>query len=59
MRANGQVERFNDLPKRWHTHVNQSEGPYDRALGDAPALNDAEIEDVLAFLKTLTDGYRP
>ncbi|NBY04435.1 MAG: cytochrome-c peroxidase [Betaproteobacteria bacterium] len=59
LRANGQVERFNDLPKRWHPHVNQSEVPYDRALGAAPALNAAEVEDVLAFLTTLTDGYRP
>jgi len=29
------------------------------AGGDAPALRDAEIDDVIAFLKTLSDGYTP
>jgi cytochrome c peroxidase len=53
------VAVYNDLPARWHRHVNQSEGPYDRALGAEPALNAAEIQDLSAFLSTLTDGYRP
>lgn len=58
-RPQGPVAVFNDLPARWHRHVNQNEVPYDRALGAAPALNDAEIQDLAAFLHTLTDGYRP
>jgi len=28
-----------------------------RKPGDAPALNDVEVDDVVAFLRTLTDGY--
>lgn len=35
------------------------DAPFDRKFGDKPALNDAEIDDVIAFLQTLTDGYRP
>ncbi len=31
--------------------------PYDRRPGDAPALTDAEIDDVVGFLRTLTDGF--
>ena len=31
--------------------------PYNRKPGDAPALSDSEIEDVIAFLNTLTDGW--
>ncbi len=58
-RPQGQVAVYNDLPARWHRHVNQNEAPYDRALGAAPALNEAEIQDLAAFLHTLTDGYRP
>lgn len=58
-RPQGPVAVFNDLTARWHRHVNQNEVPYDRALGAAPALNDAEIQDLAAFLHTLTDGYRP
>jgi cytochrome c peroxidase len=35
------------------------DAPYDRKAGQAPALNDSEIADIIAFLGTLTDGYRP
>lgn len=38
--------------------MNTSEAPYDRKPGDAPALSDEEIDDVTAFLRTLTDGWR-
>jgi cytochrome c peroxidase len=31
------------------------DAPFDRKEGDEPALNDAEIADVIAFLKN-TDG---
>jgi cytochrome c peroxidase len=32
--------------------------PYDRKRGEKPALSDQEIDDVVAFLRTLNDGYR-
>jgi cytochrome c peroxidase len=57
--ANGVVEKFNDLPPEMHRNVNTGEVPYDRHPGQAPRLNDAEIDDVVAFLGTLTDGYDP
>jgi cytochrome c peroxidase len=37
--------------------VNTTEVPYDRKEGDTPALTPAEIDDVVAFLATLDDGY--
>jgi cytochrome c peroxidase len=40
-------------------NVNTSEIPYNRAIGDTPALSPDEIDDVIAFLCTLTDGYDP
>jgi cytochrome c peroxidase len=40
-------------------NVNTSEIPYNRHIGDAPALDADEINDVIAFLCTLTDGYDP
>ena len=40
-------------------NVNTSEIPYNRRLGGTPALNTAEIADLVAFLCTLTDGYDP
>ncbi len=41
------------------TTIDVIDAPMNRKLGDAPALNDTEIVDVVAFLKTLTDGYDP
>jgi hypothetical protein len=37
----------------------KSHSPYDRSLGDEPAPSDAESADVVAFLKTLDDGFAP
>jgi cytochrome c peroxidase len=54
----GSVAKFDDLPDAYHANVNTSEAPYDRAPGEEPALTPDEIDDVVAFLGTLTDGYR-
>ena len=55
--ADGSIDKFNDLPAALRGNVNTTEGPYNRKPGDAPALNEAEIDDVVAFLRTLSDGY--
>ncbi|MEO8125009.1 MAG: cytochrome-c peroxidase, partial [Burkholderiales bacterium] len=57
--TDGSVNKFNDLPSELHANVNTSEAPYNRRAGGVPALSDAEIDDVIAFLKTLNDGYKP
>lgn len=51
----GSVNKFDDLPAIYHANVNTSEAPYDRKKGETPRLNDADIDAVTAFLKTLTD----
>ncbi len=53
--ADGKVQKFNDLPASAIENVNITEKPYDRKLGEAPRLNEEEIDAVVAFLKTLTD----
>jgi cytochrome c peroxidase len=58
-KADGSIDKFDDLPDAYKANVNTSEAPYDRHSGDAPALSDAEIVDVIAFLRTLTDGFSP
>ncbi len=58
-RIAGSVVKFDDLPPELRGNVNVDEVPYDREPGDAPALTPAEIDDVVAFLRTLDDGYRP
>lgn len=55
--AGGEIKKFNDLPPQYWANVSV-EPPFDRHLGDPPALTDAEIDDIVAFLGTLTDGYR-
>jgi cytochrome c peroxidase len=51
------VAKFDDLPPGLAGAVNTAEVPYDRRQGDRPALTPAEIDDVVAFLRTLDDGY--
>jgi cytochrome c peroxidase len=56
---NGEIDRYDDLPAQYRGNVDTVDAPYDRKQGEAPALNDSEIADVIAFLAALTDGYRP
>jgi len=55
-RADGRVDKFDDLPEAYHDNVNM-EPPFGGRPGGQPSMTDAEIRDVIAFLKTLTDGY--
>jgi len=57
--ADGAVLKFDDLPGALHGNVNTEEVPYDRHPGEAPRLTEAELDDLEAFLNTLTDGYVP
>ena len=57
--ADGIVQKFDDLPSALHSNVNTAEVPYDRKPGEVPHLNEAELDDLEAFLNTLTDGYQP
>jgi cytochrome c peroxidase len=58
-RADGTVDRYNDLPPDYRGNIDVVDAPFDGKAGDPPALNDAEIADIIAFLNTLTDGYQP
>jgi cytochrome c peroxidase len=50
---------FDDLPKKYRANVNVARVPYDRRAREAPRLDDAEIDAIVAFLQTLTDAqYR-
>jgi cytochrome c peroxidase len=47
---------FDDLPARYRNNVNVSDAPLNRRRGDRPALDEHEIEAVIAFLGTLDDA---
>jgi cytochrome c peroxidase len=57
--ARGGVLKYDDLPQRYHANIDTSDAPFNRKLGDKPAMSDDDIHDIIAFLKTLTDGYQP
>jgi len=57
-RPDGSIDKYDDLPDYAKANVNM-DPPFDRHPGDAPALSSSEVDDVVAFLNTLTDGYTP
>ena len=56
--AMGRVDKFDDLPAAYRANVTVVP-PFDRHVGEPPAFSDAEAADIIAFLRTLDDGYRP
>jgi len=54
----GKIAKFDDLPAEYVTNVN-TDAPFGGKPGDRPALSPSEIDDIVAFLRTLTDGYSP
>jgi cytochrome c peroxidase len=53
-----EIRKFDDLPGQYRANV-ENEQPFGGRRGDPPPLSDAEIDDIVAFLQTLTDGYQP
>ena len=57
--VNGVVQKFDDLPARYHGNID-TQMPLDgRAPGSTPPMSPQDISDLIAFLGTLTDGYVP
>ncbi len=52
----GSVHAFDDMPPGFPDNVDH-DPPLDRKPGAEPALTPADIDDLIAFLGTLTDGY--
>ena len=57
--AAGRVNFYDDLPARYHGNIDVADAPFDRKPGQPRALTDAEIDDIIAFIGTLNDGYKP
>jgi cytochrome c peroxidase len=52
------VRKFDDLPARYRDNIDTLP-PFDRHRGEPAALSDADVADIVAFLRALTDGYQP
>lgn len=55
----GTVQKYNDIPPAYWANVDVADPPFDRNAGDKPPMTAQDEADIIAFLKTLTDGYRP
>ena len=54
--AAAQVRQYDDLPARYRVNVTH-EPPFAGSAAGRPAFSDSEAADIIAFLRTLTDGY--
>jgi len=54
--ADGRTLKFDDLPPAYVANVD-AQAPFDRRAGDVPAISPRDIEDIVVFLRTLSDGY--
>ena len=58
-RADGTVQKFDDLPPSYFVNVDVTDPPFNRKAGDQAAMTSQDEDDIVAFLNTLTDGYAP
>jgi cytochrome c peroxidase len=52
----GKVRKFDDLPARYQGNVS-FEPPFGKHPGEPPTLTPDDVADIVAFLRTLTDGF--
>lgn len=50
---------YDDLPEKYWPYVNNSPAPYNRRRGETPALDEGDIDALVAFLETLSDRNIP
>lgn len=48
----------NDLPAQYRANIESVKAPFNRAATAGPLLTEPEINDIVAFLHTLSDGFR-
>jgi cytochrome c peroxidase len=56
--SDGGVSKFDDLPAAYVANLDV-QVPFDRHVGEAPALSEQDIADIVTFLQTLSDGFKP
>lgn len=57
--ANGKLALYNDIPETLRGNVDTKDAPFDRKVGDKPAMSNLDIQDIIAFVHTLDDGFTP
>jgi cytochrome c peroxidase len=57
--ADGKAQKYNDIPAQYHANVDVADPPFNRHPGETPAMTAQDESDIIAFLETLNDGYKP
>jgi cytochrome c peroxidase len=55
----GTVQKFDDVPPGHRENLDKQLPLDGRAAGSEPPMTDQEVRDLVCFLQTLTDDYRP
>ena len=50
------IRKYDDMPEQYHHNIEQG-APFSSMVNGKPRLDDKEISEIVAFLKTLDDGY--
>jgi hypothetical protein len=58
-KVSGVLQIFDDLPAAFRDNIDKQAPLDSHARGSKPAMSDQEMDDLEAFLKTLTDNYKP
>src|SRR5271169_4364905 len=53
----GGTVKFDDLPAAYQSNMDE-QPPFGRHSGDPAAMSDEDIDNIVAFLRTLSDGYQ-
>jgi cytochrome c peroxidase len=57
--VDGKARKYNDIPGLFHHNVDVADPPFNRHLGETPAMTARDEADIIAFLNALNDGYKP
>jgi cytochrome c peroxidase len=57
-RGGDHIQKFDDVPAPYQRNLERA-APFGRRVGERPALSQADVKAIVAFLRTLTDGYVP
>jgi cytochrome c peroxidase len=57
--TDGTVQKYDDIPAQYRANVDVADPPFNRHPGETPAMTAQDEADIIAYLQTLTDGYKP
>jgi cytochrome c peroxidase len=53
------VQKYDDLPAAWRVNIDPQMPLDGRKAGSKPPMTEQNMADLICFLETLTDDYRP